>query len=195
MPYVNLAALLDYANGVEVPSDSQTLLSQARCLQCIPLGLVQSVTLAILIDTINGAAPPATVNGMIARANCLFCLIPTGLLSYLLLRATIGLTGGTTTLEQLIADSRCLTCIPAGVVDYAILAALIDIVNGDTPPTNVNTLLSEATCLSCVIPLGLLGHAILETLRNLVITEPGTFLVMQDGTELVTQGGDQLVTN
>jgi hypothetical protein len=70
-------------------------------------------------------------------------------------------------IQALIGDAKCLECkIPPGMVPYATLAVLLDLANGDTPPTDPDEIMAEASCLTC-IPAGMVPYAILETIRNL----------------------------
>lgn len=69
--YAVLAALIDISNGDDVPTDVNTLLEQARCLECeIPPGLVPYQILTALRgisgggaggaqEVYTGAVPPA----------------------------------------------------------------------------------------------------------------------------------------
>lgn len=68
--YAVLAALIDISNGDDVPTDVNTLLEQARCLECeIPPGLLPYQILTALRgissggagaqEVYTGAAPPA----------------------------------------------------------------------------------------------------------------------------------------
>jgi len=50
---------------------------------------------------------------------------------------------------------------------YLVLAAMIDIANGDPVPTTTQGLITEAECLFCLVPPGLLPYLMVQALRDI----------------------------
>lgn len=70
-------------------------------------------------------------------------------------------------IQALVDDIPCDLCnISPGLAPYAVLAALIDVSTGNPVPDTTQELLTEANCLTCLVPPGLVSALMIQAIRN-----------------------------